>query len=61
MEIIDYMLKCICLRNTRKNRQSLKRHFMFEKGKHKLLEELDVVTILKSIRQVKLMTQVLLS
>ena len=36
-------------------------HLYFEIGQEKLLEELDWVTIIKAVRQLKLLTQVLLS
>ena len=58
-DILTYIMKCLCIKNINKNRRiknKNKQHFLFEKGEEKLLEELDVVTILKSIRQIKLLT-----
>ena len=60
-DMINYMCKCICLRNVRKSKKSLKKEFIYAKAQNRLLGELDVITLLKSIRQVKLLTQVLLS
>lgn len=53
-DIIGYIFKCFCLRRVNKFRHSPnnehKRQYIFAKGEEKLLEELNVVTLLKSIR-----------
>jgi hypothetical protein len=33
----------------------VKKHFHFEEGEEKLMDELDVITLLKSMRRTKLM------
>ena len=66
-DITQYVLKCMCCRRKRyhdkgSNNQSLwlKRQAKFDKGEHKLWQELDVLTLLRSIRQTKLLTQAML-
>jgi hypothetical protein len=66
-DITQYVLKCMCCRRKRYHdksspNQSLwqKRQATFEKGEHKLWQELDVLTLLRSIRQTKLLTQAML-
>ena len=39
----------------------MKKHYQFNEGEDKLFDELDVISILKSIRRVKLLTQSLLT
>ncbi len=39
----------------------LRKHKLFEKGKKKLFGELDCISIIKAIRQLKLLTQVFLN
>ena len=36
-------------------------HFFFQKGEDKLQDELDVVTLVRSIRQIRLVTQAIMS
>ena len=66
-DITQYVLKCMCCRRKRYHdksptNQSLwqKRQATFDKGEHKLWQELDVLTLLMSIRQTKLLTQAML-
>mmetsp|Transcript_32148 Transcript_32148/g.31467 ORF Transcript_32148/g.31467 Transcript_32148/m.31467 type:complete len:80 (+) Transcript_32148:947-1186(+) len=56
--IFQYLKMCLCFRKVRKlkNRADFKKHFYFEKGEEKLIKELDVVNLLKSIRNLKLLT-----
>ncbi|CDW79542.1 UNKNOWN [Stylonychia lemnae] len=63
LNILEYVFSCLCLKRgtSLKYKQKFKKHFIFKKGQDKLLEELDIVSILKSMRQVKLLTQVLLN
>ncbi|CDW73325.1 UNKNOWN [Stylonychia lemnae] len=60
--ILDYLAKCLCLRSLQKlsKNQSYKKHFLFKRGIEKLEQELDVVNLLRSIRQLRLLTQVIL-
>ena len=61
--ILVYLLRCLCLmrRKTMAKNKETKMHFLFEKATDKLDHELDVVTLLKSIRKLKLMTTALFS
>ncbi|TNV84898.1 hypothetical protein FGO68_gene5339 [Halteria grandinella] len=63
-EITHYLVKCRCftLQKSKKNlSKNDKQHFLYNKGNEKLERELDVVNLVKSIRQLRLMAQVLLS
>ena len=66
-DIINYIFRCICFRSKQRLRsnmrqdQSFKKQYIFQKGTKKLSQELDVLNLLKSIRQIKLLTQVILS
>eukprot|EP00347_Sterkiella_histriomuscorum_P023442 403334623 len=62
-DMLQYLYKCGCCRSHKKLlfNPKLKKHALFEKGTEKLMHELDCVTLLKSIRQLKLFTQVFLS
>ncbi len=60
-DILKYVFKCLCMRKIKKQTEKLKKHFIYDKGAEKLQEELNIITLLKTIRQVKLLTQVLLS
>ena len=48
--MINYLLNCLCLRKIKSNIKAYKNEFLYEKGKSKLIGELDVITLLKSIR-----------
>jgi hypothetical protein len=39
----------------------VKKHYQFNEGEDKLFDELDVITLLKTMRRVKLLTQTLLT
>jgi hypothetical protein len=39
----------------------LRKHYLFDKGSEKLADELDCITLVKSIRTLKLITQVFLN
>eukprot|EP00347_Sterkiella_histriomuscorum_P023757 403333491 len=62
-DILKYLFNCICCKSLSKIRHSekFKKHFIFQKGEEKLLEELNVVNLLRTQRQVKLLTQVLMN
>jgi len=56
-EIIDYLTKCMCLRNAMRVNSTLsKSHLMYGKGNNKLERELDVVNLIRSIRALRLMS-----
>lgn len=62
-EIVHYLLHCRCLTLKRDGARSLKdgRHILYARGKQKLERELDVVNLLKATRQLKLMSQFILT
>lgn len=41
--------------------KSLKKHYLFEKSQKKLLEELDVVSLIRAINEIKILKQTLLT
>ena len=53
-DIASYVVRCLCLR--KKKLSESKREVFFKKGEHKLLSELDVTTLLRSMRKIKLLT-----
>ena len=57
-DLIEYILKCLCLRRNLRNLK--KKHHLFENCEEKLDKELDVVHILKIGRQFKILSQILL-
>ncbi|CAI2386528.1 unnamed protein product [Moneuplotes crassus] len=61
--IIQNFLCCIACRSKRKifKTPNLQRHAYFTIGKHKLTQELDCITLIKTIKQLKILTQVLLT
>lgn len=64
-EILHYITHCRFFKRMRKNKKNPlgsmdKRHLLYKKGNEKLERELDVVNLVKSIRQLRLMSQVLL-
>lgn len=56
--ILAYIFKCMCLmrKKTMRDNPKTKHHFLFERAQEKLDQELDVITLLKSLRKLKLMT-----
>lgn len=61
-EIVHYVSQCMCIRKLKKLSSSLyqKKHFLYSKGMHKLEKELDILNLVKSIRELRLMASVLL-
>jgi hypothetical protein len=64
-DILEYLFKCLCLRNLKLKKFEgskeewhfkYKKHFQFQEGEEKLNNELDVITLLKSMRRVKLLS-----
>ena len=62
--ILHYVFCCASCKRIRqraKTSNSYRSHMLYGEGEEKLQEELDCITFLKSIRQLKLLTQVLLT
>ena len=62
--IFEYMLKCLCFRDLykmRKKGQKVNKHIYINKAEDMLTNELDIRTLLKSNRNLKLVQQVVLS
>ena len=62
-DVWDYIGHCICCKSIKKIKldPELKKHIIYKRGSKKLLHELDCITFLKSIRQLKLITQIFLN
>ena len=63
IEILHAIFICKCLKNNKKDKTMTtleRRQVLYHKGEEKLERELDVVNLLRSIRQLRLMAQVLL-
>ena len=63
MNILEYMIRCFCIRDLGDNRRSksFKKHFLFEKAEEKFMNELDAVRIVKTLRKFKMLAQAMLS
>ena len=60
-ELLHYLTRCMCLRKPKKHMSKFDRsHLLYKKGNEKLKRELDVVHLIRSIRQLRLMASVLL-
>jgi hypothetical protein len=57
-DILAYFFRCGCLRREKNMAKdpSLRKHVLFEKGSDKLNNELDCITLLKAIRNLKLIS-----
>jgi len=62
-DILEYAIKCICIRDIGDDRRSksYKKHFLFEKAEEKFMNELDVVRIVRTLRKFKMLAQAMLS
>ncbi|CDW84258.1 UNKNOWN [Stylonychia lemnae] len=62
-DILTYLFQCLCLRKTRTLRENnvYKNHYLFMKAQDKLDQELDVITLLRSLRKLRLMNSTLLN
>lgn len=60
-DLVSYVLCCVICRRKKSLKKRLKKHVLVEKGRKKLAKELDAVTIVKSIRQLKLLTKILMN
>jgi len=56
-----YLYCCLSCRRQRIKQLDMERHAMYERGEKKMQEELDIVNFIRTIRRVKLLSQVLLS
>ena len=63
LDILEYMVKCLCIRDIGDDRRSksYKKHFLFEKAEEKFMNELDVVRIVRTLRKFKMLAQAMLS
>ena len=62
--VLHYVFCCASCRRIKQNAKSsnhFRWHMLYDQGEGKLQEELDCITFLKTIRQLKLLTQVLLT
>lgn len=62
-DIIEYFLRCMCIRRLGKlrNNMTYKKHFLFEKAEERFQNELDVVRIVRSLRRFKMLAQAMLT
>ena len=69
-DIVSYVLNCICLKRIKFRkykgtkeewRKTLKKHYQYDEGEDKLQDELDVVTLLKTIRRVKIISNIVMT
>lgn len=65
VDILAFIARCLCCRKLKLSRfkgtkkewdASFKKHYHFKEGEDKLSNELDVITLLKTLRKVKLLT-----
>lgn len=61
--VFEYLFQCLCLKNLsrKKNRIIFKKHYMFKKAQVKLEEELDVISVIKTLKKFRLFIQAMLS
>ncbi|CDW82531.1 UNKNOWN [Stylonychia lemnae] len=61
--IWQYVSQCLCIRNLGRlrNKKYFKKHFIYHKGEEKLGQELDVVSLIKTLRKFRLLAQAMLS
>jgi len=69
-DALDFLVRCLCVRKIRFSKtkmskeewsETVRKHYLYQKGADKLAKELDVVAILKTLRRVKLLTQTLIT
>ena len=69
-DALEYLVRCLCIRKVRFSKakmtkeewsETVRKHYLFQKGSIKLAKELDVIAILKALRRVKLLTQTLIT
>lgn len=56
--IADYIMKCLCVRNLKKlkERNDIKNHIYYKHASEQLLTELDIVTLIKTVKNLRLMS-----
>ena len=63
-DILEYVARCLCLRKKKLKKykdkefwvKNIKKHYLFGKGVDKMNHELDVLTLLRTMRRVKLLS-----
>lgn len=62
-DIIHFLFACMCFRNlkSKKTKGEYKKHYLYQKCEERLNTELDIINLLKNSRQIKILTQTLLS
>ena len=69
-DILAFLLRCLCIRSKKLKKfkgskaewdKSMRKHYHFNEGEDKLFDELDVISLLKSMRRVQLLSQTFLS
>ncbi len=70
-DILDYLIRCLCIRNIKKKyhpnlsksewKTKYRTQYLYNQGEDRLFEELDVINLLKSIRRLKLLNQIVLT
>lgn len=55
--IFEYLTSCLCMRklSRKRNHNRFKKHYLYQKGKEKLEEELDIVQLIKTMRRFRLL------
>lgn len=70
MQIVEYLAKCLCFKKIKLKKykrgkarwnERYKHHVHFIEGEDKLFNELDVLYLLKQMRRVRLMSQIMLT
>jgi hypothetical protein len=58
---LEYIFECLCCRNIREDKRirSVKKHYLFQKAEDRMRSEIDVTHIIKGLRKLKQVTQVL--
>lgn len=61
--ILEYLWKCLCIRNLSKNKhkKGIKLHYLYNKCEDLLNNELDIVQIMRQARQTQILTQIILN
>ena len=59
--IVDYLIKCLCLRRFKVHRKNKKDkiHFYYHKAEKKLGQEMDILNLIRSIRKLKMMAKII--
>ena len=64
-DIMLYVIRCFCIRDLQKAKRSnpaaARKHIYLAKAEDKLTHELDIMTLVKSVRSLRLLSQVILS